>query len=113
MTAQYDFTLGKSESFDRPLTWYGGDGNVIDLTGMTAVMTIKDDESDAVVVLTSEAGITLGGEAGTIELSITPVQSAELDFITGRYDLMIYKASSNYAKRLIDGTVTLARGSTS
>lgn len=63
----------------------------VDITGFTARMHIRDniDAVDpALVELTTEnSRITLGGTSGTIQLSISAVDTAAITFTEGVYDL--------------------------
>lgn len=58
--------------------------------------------------LTSGDGVTLGGDAGTIELYVSDEDTAALDFTLARHDLEIEFANGD-VKRLLNGAVMLRR----
>jgi hypothetical protein len=70
---------------DASYTWRSGTPvagvvPLVDLTGYTSTMKIRAsmDSTTVLLTLTSGAGITLGGTAGTIAVAITAAQSATL-----------------------------------
>lgn len=73
LAATYGFTADSAATFSQELKWRDSSGALIDLTGYSASMTIRERTSEAtsVLTLTTENGrITLGGSAGTVTLSI-------------------------------------------
>lgn len=107
MSAQYDLIIEQGESFSQVITWQTGSSLVpVNLTGMTAKMQIRDSADNALLTLTETAGITLGGAAGTIVITLTEEQTTALLIPIARYDLFLY-GSSDYKKKLLKGTVTV------
>lgn len=83
---------------------------VVDLTGYTARMQIRDSANGATVLteLTTVNGkITLGGAAGTVTLALTAAQTAALTWVWGRYDLEMVSAGG-LVDRLLEGRVTVS-----
>jgi hypothetical protein len=63
---------------------------LVDLTGYTAAMKVRaKPTSTALLSLTSGAGITLGGPAGTIRIAITATQTLLLNDGWHVYDLLL------------------------
>jgi hypothetical protein len=68
-----------------------GDPPLVDLTGYTAKLQVRPfvDSTDVLLSLTSGAGITLGGVAGTIDLAVTAIQTAAIGRGVYPYDLVL------------------------
>lgn len=66
----------------------------VNLTGFTARMQIREtiESTTTLVSLTEASGITLGGAAGTIGITITATATALLDFDSAVYDLEVVSA---------------------
>lgn len=66
----------------------------VDLTGFTARMQIREtiESTTTLVSLTDASGITLGGTAGTIGITISATATALLDFDSAVYDLEVVSA---------------------
>ena len=66
----------------------------VDLTGFTARMQIREtiESTTTLVSLTEASGITLGGTAGTIGITIAATATALLDFDSAVYDLEVVSA---------------------
>lgn len=109
MAGKYDIVIEQGATFSRVITWKDASGTPVDLTGYSARMEVRNSVASGqpILALTSGQGITLGGTAGTITLSISAVDTAALDFSNARYDLELVQGSN--VKRLLKGTVTLDR----
>jgi len=83
---------------------------VVNLTGYTATLTIKDKQSDEtpLLTLTSSSGITLGGTAGTITILQSATQTAAYSWVNGEYRLKL-SAGSGDTDTYLYGTVTIER----
>lgn len=78
-----DLHIYQGASWDFTYTKYDSDGDVVDLTGYSAVLGIKDNYNGVLETFLStestEYGtITLGGTAGTVMLAMTADQTGEL-----------------------------------
>lgn len=64
-----------------------------DLTSYGATMVIREcaNDSTALLTLTSGNGITLGGTAGTIDITITATQAANLTAGENVYEIELYQ----------------------
>jgi hypothetical protein len=82
----------------------------VDLTGFTARMDIREtlDEVTVIHTLTTEnAGITLGGVAGTIDLLIPAATTEGFTFGNAVYDLELINGT--VVTRLLGGAITLSK----
>ena len=107
---KYNFVIEQGTTFTRTITWKDSSGSAIDLSTYTARMDIKEKKSDttanALVNLTETAGLTLGGGAGTILITITHAVTTALDFEEAYYDLEV-KSAGGVVTKLLEGTITL------
>lgn len=101
MAARYDFTINKGETFSRKLTYKDSTGALVNLTGYTATLVIKD-----VITLTEASGISLGGTAGTIDISIAAATTDSFGFTTAPYTLELKSGTTE--KQLLKGTAVLS-----
>jgi len=109
--ATYNITIEQGATFNRVLTLTDSDGNLINLTGYSARMTIRranDFETVLIELTTVNGRIALGGAAGTVTLEITDSDTAALESEVGIYDLEI-ESSGGVTTRLIQGTATIDR----
>jgi len=112
----HTYTIEQGSTFRRQLTYQGTDGTVIDLTGYTARMDIKEKITDATPVISltdGNGGIVLGGAAGTIDLYISDVDTDAMTFDLGVYDLEIRdSAGTGDVTRLIEGNIKISKSVT-
>jgi hypothetical protein len=107
----YHFTIEQGSTFTRVITYKDSGGTAIDLTGYTARMHLRRriEDSDSLIELTSANGrIALGGIAGTITLTISATDSANLSPVEGVYDLEL-ASSGGTVEKLLKGTFTIER----
>lgn len=111
MGAVLDLDLVVDQGVDWPgpvdvggnITWKVGttaaDAVLVDLTGYTAAMKIRALAGGSVLLsLTSGAGITLGGTAGTILINITAAQAAALPAGLHQYDVLLTDGAGRITK---------------
>ena len=95
-------------TFGIVITWRDENDALVDLTGYTARMQIRETAKDAaqIIELTTENGrIALGGALGTITLSIAVADTEAITDERGAYDLELINPSTEVT-RLIKGQVT-------
>ena len=109
MAGKYDFTIEQGATFKRTVTWRDANDALVNLTGATAKMQIKD-RGVLVKELTNVAGLTLGGALGTIQIAITAADTTLFDFDSADYDLEV--TISGEVTRLLKGKVTLDKETT-
>ena len=107
---RYDFVIQQGAKFQRNLTYKDSTGNVIDLSGYSARMEIREDhEADSIIGLSTGNGrIVLGGALGTIQLNLTSAETLSLDFDVAEYDLFLVSPAGEETM-ILSGFVTLIR----
>jgi hypothetical protein len=115
MSAGYHhFIIEQGATFGQTLTLKDSAGTLINLTGFTGGMSLKEspDATATVITLTSSNGrMTLGGNAGTVQLLITATDTANLESDDGVFDLEII-SGAGVVTRLIEGTYSIRRNIT-
>jgi hypothetical protein len=108
MAGQYNFTIEQGATFNLLMTWRI-DNVAVNLTGYIARLQarIDVDETDTILSLTTGAGITLGGAAGTISLDQTATQTALLPKGEYVYDLEL-QSSGGIVTRLLQGELNIS-----
>jgi len=108
MAGSYNFTIEQGATFNLLMTWKIDDVPV-NLTGYTARLQarIDVDETETILSLTTGAGITLGGAAGTITLDQTATQTALLPKGEYVYDLEL-QTSGGVVTRLLQGELNIS-----
>jgi len=112
MSAGYHhFVIEQGATFGQVLTLKDSSGTVINLTGYSsAEMDLRENPESSSVIMTlttSNSRIALGGAAGTVTLSISATDTANLSTGDGVYDLEIVTGSSVY--RILEGTYSVRR----
>jgi hypothetical protein len=107
----YDLLCPQGASFDKIFTYSIG-GTVVDLTGYTAAMQVREyaDALTTLVSLTNGSGITLGGTAGTIGVVISAAVTSGVAAGSYAYDLELYSGST--VIRLLQGAFNVTAGVT-
>jgi len=108
MAGEYNFTIEQGATFNLVMTWRI-DNVAVNLTGYIARLQarIDVDETDTILSLTTGAGITLGGAAGTISLDQTATQTAVLPKGEYVYDLEL-QSSGGIVTRLLQGELNIS-----
>lgn len=111
MTAgNHNFTIEKGATFNPVVTWKGSNGTAIDITGYSARMHIRKTKNDpnTIFALTSANGkLTLGDDAGTIEMLLTATETAAVTDASGVYDLEL-ESAAGVVTRLLEGAVVFS-----
>ena len=105
----YHIKIEQGATFALTLTYKDANDSAINLTGYAARMQLRKNINDdtAIVSLTDGSGITLGGAAGTIEITISATTTAGLTATEGVYDIEL--ESGGVVTRLLSGTYTVSR----
>ena len=108
MAGSYNFTIEQGATFNLLMTWKI-DNVPVNLTGYTARLQarIDVDETETILSLTTGAGITLGGAAGTITLDQSAAQTAVIPAGTYIYDLEMV-AGTGTVTRLVQGELIVS-----
>ena len=110
---EYDITIEQGSGFSLALTYEAPEGSLVDFSGSTARLHVREKYSsaDTLIELTTEnGGIELGND-GSILLSISADDTADLTFSRGVYDLEIVPPTGEPYK-IIKGNVFLKREAT-
>ncbi len=100
---RYNITAYQGATYDLNLTWTIG-GSAVNLTNYTAAMQVRTTPAATATIfsLTNGTGITLGGTAGTIAITI---DSEAMGAATaGQYVYDLELDSGSTVTRLIQGT---------
>jgi hypothetical protein len=99
----YNITCPQGATFDRTLTITNG-GTAMNLTGYTAAMQVREaaGAATALISLTNGSGLTLGGTAGTIGITIAATATAGVASGSYSYDLELN--SGGTITRLLEGS---------
>jgi len=118
MATTLDLALTQGATFRRHLVWRqpqtaeqkaaGQPGTPYDLTGASAHMQVRTKVNrPSLLDLHDGAGITLGGDAGTIAIELTSAQTMALELKRpGVYDLFV-TFSSGDVLRVVQGAVSV------
>lgn len=106
---KYDITLYKGGAWTRTFTWERPKGTPVNLTGAEANLQIREnvDDTTALVSLSESSGITLGGAAGTIIVTLTSTQT-NLDIENGVYDMRVKESGGDW-DYLLEGNVKVIK----
>jgi hypothetical protein len=111
MSAKYNIVCEQATTFNLQFTIQTG--NVPwNLTNYTATMTIRPfvGSNTTTLVLTNGDGITLGGVAGTVDVTIDASVTADLNPSRYVYDFML--DSGSVVTRLLEGKFIVTAGVT-
>jgi hypothetical protein len=114
MAGQKNFEVDQNATFSFIVEYKDNNGAVIDLTGSSAKMQVRDTKggSKLAFTLTSPSGgIIIDPALGKVTTKITPTQTNKLFYPKSSYDIMITDSNSNKIK-LIEGFITLSRSVT-
>ena len=109
MTAgRHDLTIEQGATFRRTFTWKDAAGAPINLPGYTAALQVRTGPNSPtpLIGLTTGAGITLGGAAGTIVVVMTDEQTDTLPHGKWRWDLKLTSPGGEDV-RLLEGAVAV------
>ena len=113
MSAGYHhFIIEQGATFGQTLTLKDSSDTVINLSGYaSAEMDLRETPESAspvITLTTANSRISLGGAAGTVTLSISAADTANLTAGDGVYDLEVVDGSSG-VYRILEGTYTIRR----
>lgn len=106
-----DISISKGETFQLTIIWKtGAPATPVNLTGYRALLQIRAyaEAPEALLTLTEEAGISLGGSTGQIVVTITDEQTAELIPLAGVWDLKMLSGGGT-AHFLVGGKATISQ----
>ena len=110
MANRYDIQIKQGATFSLTATWKDSTGAAINLTGYTARMQVRltYDAATTILSLTSGSEITLGGAAGTIDITVSATTTAGLTAPwAGAYDLELV-SGGGVVTRLLEGSAIVS-----
>ncbi len=115
MSAGYHhFIIEQGATFGQTLTLKDSTGTLINLTGFTGAMSLKESPTatDTILSLTTSNGrMSINGAEGTVTLSISATDTAGLEPDDGVFDIEITSGAA-VVTRLIEGTYSIRRNIT-
>lgn len=109
--ASHDFTIEQGVTTAKSFIWKDSAGEVIDLTGYTARMQIRESITSTSTLLsatTANGQLVIVAAQGKVTLTLTATETAALSFTTGVYDIEMV-SSGGAVTRLVEGTITLSK----
>lgn len=117
MQAEYSMAIWTGQSIDQK-TWVAtlqdASGNLINLTGCTAFMDVRDSRGNLILHLGTDNGyLVLGGAAGTITPAVPSATTLSLPAGTYSYDLFVqYPGSPPPVEPELYGAFTIIQSNT-
>ena len=107
---RWDFPIHQGHALNIPLIWENEEKAVVDLTGWTAVLTIKEhpDLEEAIAELSEVDGITLSDEEPNITVTVEQATIDTYDFTQAVYSLVLTDGDG-VSTVLLKGFVQLRR----
>lgn len=106
----YDITVEQGATFTLSATWKDSTGALVNLTGYSARMQIREtyESEDIILSFTSTGGsIVLGGALGTIVVTGAATDTAKIPMTPAVYDLELENAG--VVTRLLQGKATITQ----
>lgn len=103
----YEITCWQGATYDKTFTITEA-GVALNLTGFSSAMQVRSaaDSTSTLLSLTSGSGITLGGTAGTVLVTISAAQSSAIPAGSYAYDLEL-TSGAGVVTRLLQGGFTV------
>lgn len=116
MPGKVNLKIYQGATFRHVLSWLNEDETPIDLTGMSALMHVRENYTSPtpLLILSSNildlpsGSITLGGTSGTIELYLPSAITENIDWIAALYDLELTDSLGD-VHRVVEGKITVSK----
>ena len=102
----YNIIADQGATFSRTITWTDSARNAINVTGYTARMQVRATLESAQTVLeltTGNSKISLGGILGTVTLTVSAADMANVSADKYVYDLELIAPTTGVVNRLVQG----------
>lgn len=109
-TKRHDITVNQGAKFDLTVQALNPDRTVMDLTGYSAKMAIRETITSLTTLMlasTTDGTITINSPGGLVMVEVPATITAPMTWNTGVYDLVIYNSTSNII-RLVQGYASLS-----
>lgn len=110
-TTRHDITVNQGSAFKLNVQALNADRTVMDLSGYSAKMQIKDSKGGATTYMTaSTAGgtITINGPGGIVMVNVGADVTTPMTWNSGWYDLEVNNTATNVI-RLVEGFASLSK----
>jgi hypothetical protein len=107
----YDIYIEQGATLSLPIVWKDSAGTIINITGYTARMQVRQSVNSSTILLTAttENGkLVIDGSAGKVTISLSATDTAAITWLTGVYDLELV-SSGGVVTRLLEGSVVVSR----
>jgi hypothetical protein len=113
----YNTTVERGSTFQLTVTYKDASSAVVNLTGWTFRMQVRESQSASTTVLTSEGGsptISIdetNKATGVLIFSVTPTNTTAISpstLTTAYYDIEIQKTSTGEVRRILQGKLNIS-----
>lgn len=113
----YNTTVERGSTFQLTVTYKDASGTVVNLTGWTFRMQVRESQSALTTVLTSEGGSPTiaidetNKATGVLVFSVTPANTTAISpstLTTAYYDIEIQKTSTGEVRRILQGKLNIS-----
>jgi hypothetical protein len=113
----YNTTIERGSTFQLTVTYKDASGTVVNLTGWTFRMQVRESQSAATTILTSEGGSPTiaidetNKATGVLIFSVTPTNTTAISpstLTTAYYDIEIQKTSTGEVRRILQGKLNIS-----
>ena len=113
----YNTTIERGSTFQLTVTYKDASGTVVNLTGWTFRMQVRESQSAASTILTSEGGSPTiaidetNKATGVLVFSVTPTNTTAISpstLTTAYYDIEIQKTSTGEVRRILQGKLNIS-----
>jgi hypothetical protein len=113
----YNTTVERGSTFQLTVTYKDASSAVVNLTGWTFRMQVRESQSAASTVLTSEGGSPTiaidetNKATGVLIFSVTPTNTTAISpstLTTAYYDIEIQKTSTGEVRRILQGKLNIS-----
>lgn len=112
-----DLCIQQYATFVQQFTWLGSiylqgvlSNGPINVTGYTPTLQIRPYPLSSTIYYDASSNIVMGGQYGTILLTIPAAATAGFTWWNGVYDLLLTSADGSYTVRLFQGKVKVSQG---
>ena len=110
----YDIYIEQGATLSLPIVWKDSSGTVINITGYTARMQVRQSVNSPTVLLsatTANGKLVIDGAAGKVTITLSASDTASITWLTGVYDLELVSGGGE-VNRVLEGRLLVNRGVT-
>lgn len=109
-----NFTVDQGATFTFDIIWKDSNDQVIDLTGYSAKMQVRDQAGgkQLAFTLTHTDGIAINGPLGKLVVTISAERTNKMIYPKSYYDILLTAPDNVTKTRILEGTLTLNRAVT-